>query len=114
MKYFLIILTAFAFLSINCVNEHRWLKPWDYYMCEQQPYDGDDFKHLNVTICNSRWSPTMNEGTVYTDYKCCYVQFQIGDITQKGCYIVQDSKTGKKKYKERGLYEAEERTIICH
>lgn len=112
--YFIFALAAIAFFSINCANEEKWLKPRDYYKCEQQPFEEEDWKHLNVSICNKRWYAAQYGGTVYKDYKCCYVQFKIGDITQKGCYIVQDSKTGKQKYKQRGLSEVEEQTIICH
>lgn len=114
-KFIFIALAAISFFSIKCANEEKWLKPRDYYQCEQKPYkDDDEFRHLNFTICNDRWSPTKNGGSVYTDYKCCYVQFKMGDLTQKGCYIVQDSKTGKKKYKQRALAEMENIDIICH
>ena len=106
MKFFLFVLAAFSFVLINNANEEKWLKPSDYFMCENNP------NAFDVTECNSRW-PIQGFTSTYKDYACCYVQYKDGERTKRGCYIVQDSKTGRKKYHSRVLNRFDDVKIIC-
>ena len=77
-----------------------------------EPNSGDD--------CNKRWnSGIMWEGVgngtaADADFDCCYVEYEeLSHHTVKKCYLVLNTKNGRKMYKERALERFSHVKIKC-
>lgn len=123
MKFSLFVLLV-TYSFIHLTFSYRGLHQIDFELCEQDKYyDGIP---KNVEECNNRWpligftdakdevgDPIPGREAVYPDYSCCYVQYKDGERTRRRCSIVQDSKTGRKKYMENVLDRFDDVKIIC-
>lgn len=108
MNFILQIFSLITIINLTLQSEINWLKPSDYYRCE---WTGGTPKSREE--CNDRWSPYDHESQVYKDYTCCLVKFKMGDEVERGCYIIEDSKTGRKRYHNRVLKQFDDVEIIC-
>lgn len=105
MKIIILVLIYMIAITNNS-REDNWLKPNDYNRCEGATED-----EISETGCPSRWNPT--DYKAYGDYACCYVSYKKGEDREKGCYLIQNSKTGRKIYLQDQLTQYDEVSVIC-